>query len=415
MASHSSSPGGHPGLPISLIVWGAIGIALNVGIARFTYGVILPSLRRDLGVDNLAGGSLNAIHLAGYLIGTLVAPTLARRTGMPRLAMGAHLLVAAGALICAAAPSNAAGLAILTFGRVATGLGAGAGIVAILVLVFAAVPAQSRAFVSAAVWSGMGVAVIASGLALSWLSEPQIGWRATFAIAAAIAIGLVLTSPRVPSSIALTATSITGSGGFAARQLASRRWIFLTLGYLLFGIGYIAYSTFAGVRLAATQASVTLIGAAWTAFGFAAMVGAALTVVLLNAPRLKQFALIAALASGALGALIAVSDATVAALAGPLLVGLGLAATPSIVSAHIRDRCDADEYPAAFSLVSAALGLGQLVGPVAAGALADIFGAAIVPLFAASAYAAAAGFALLDIRWAVERKVIAGAPNDLRR
>ena len=385
-------------LPFGLIIWGAIGIALNVGIARFTYGVILPSLRRDLGVDNLAGGSLNAIHLAGYLIGTLVAPALARRTGMPRLATGAHLLVAAGALLCAAAPSNAAGLAVLTLGRLATGLGAGAGIVAILVLVFAAVPAQSRALVSAAVWSGMGVAVIASGLALSWLSEPQIGWRVTFVIAAAIAIGLTVTLPRAPPSIALPATSITGSGHFAVSQLASRRWIFLTLGYLLFGVGYIAYSTFAGVRLAASQASVTLIGAAWTAYGFAAMIGAALTVALVNTPRLRQFALIVALASGALGALIAVSDAPVAALTGPLLVGLGLAATPSIVTAYIRDRCNADEYPAAFSLVSAALGLGQLVGPIAAGALADLFGAAVVPLFAASAYAAAALFAWLDLK-----------------
>ena len=35
-------------LPLALIVWGAIGIALNVGLARFTYGVMLPSIRRDL-------------------------------------------------------------------------------------------------------------------------------------------------------------------------------------------------------------------------------------------------------------------------------------------------------------------------------------------------------------------------------
>lgn len=94
-------------LPLALIAWGTVGIALNVGAARFTYGVMLPSLRRDLGLDYFAGGTLNTIHLAGYLVGTLLTPSLARRTGMPALSKGAHLLVAAGALLCALAPGDA--------------------------------------------------------------------------------------------------------------------------------------------------------------------------------------------------------------------------------------------------------------------------------------------------------------------
>src|SRR5688500_11034407 len=90
-----------PRLPVALIVWAALSIALNIGIARFTYGVMLPSLRRDLALDYFLGGALNAVHLLGYLIGTLVAPKIARRIGMVKCSAVSHGLVAVGAVICA--------------------------------------------------------------------------------------------------------------------------------------------------------------------------------------------------------------------------------------------------------------------------------------------------------------------------
>ncbi len=385
---------------VRLIVWGVVAIALNVGLARFTYGVVLPSLRRDLGIDYLASGALNAVHLLGYLIGTLAAPALARRTSMPRLSVGAHLLVAAGAAACALAPiETALGYPVLALGRLATGLGAGAGIVAVLVLVFAAVSAGARPKVSAIVWSGMGVAIVASGFVAPWLSEPQIGWRSTFVVAAIMALGVALATPRrQPGDSPTTAVPAATADGFHAHDLMRSRWIYLIVSYLLFGIGYIAYSTFAGARLAATQASLALVSVTWIVFGFASIAGAALTIPIL-ASRAKRFTLTAALLAGGIGAFAAFGDSAQAALLGALLVGLGLAATPSLVTAFARERCTAEDYATVFSAMSAALGIGQLAGPVVAGALADLFGTAAVPLFAASAYLAAAGFALLDVGW----------------
>ena len=71
------------------------------------------------------------------------------------------------------------------------------------------------------------------------------------------------------------------------------------------------------------------------------------------------------------------SDAAGAALAGALLVGLGTGSTPTIVTTYARERCSAEDYALAFSVATAALGIGQLLGPLAAGALADRF-----PLYA---------------------------------
>lgn len=67
-------------LPLEVSVRGAIGIALNVELARFTYGVMLPSIRCDLGLNYFCSGNLNAVHLAGYLIGSLAAPSVIARS-----------------------------------------------------------------------------------------------------------------------------------------------------------------------------------------------------------------------------------------------------------------------------------------------------------------------------------------------
>ena len=62
----------------------------------------------------------------------------------------------------------------------------------------------------------------------------------------------------------------------------------------------------------------------------------------------------------------------------------------------VRARTTEATYPAMFTLVTAALGAGQLLGPFAAGALADHFGPVAIGLFAAANYAVGAALALSD-------------------
>jgi predicted MFS family arabinose efflux permease len=379
---------------IALVSWAALGVALNVGIARFTYGVMLPALQRDLSLAYFGGGALNSAHLLGYLAGTLAAPMLARRLGMPRLSRYAHALVALGALICALAPNSApSGPMLLALGRLGTGLGAGAGIVAILVIVLAAVPAASRSLASALVWSGMGFAVVLSGLAAGPLVEGAHGWRAAFAVSAALAALLALVFPPRGLRPAADEPAAACSG---LGQFLRARWSFLIGAYLMFGAGYIAWSTFAGARLAAIGAPLGAVSAMWIAFGAAMIAGSALSFAVLRIDRRRRFALVAALLAGALGALASWSDAPGAALAGALLVGLGTASTPTIVTTYARERCSAENYALAFSVATAALGIGQLLGPLAAGALADRLGVAAVALFAVAVYALGAALSLLD-------------------
>jgi MFS family permease len=361
-------------------------VALHVGMARFTYGVMLPALKRDLALDYLGGGALNAVHLLGYLAGTLAAPLLGRRLGMAALSRGAHALVAAGALACALAPAHAFGMALLAAGRFATGLGAGAAIVAILVIALAAVPAGARGTASALAWSGMGFAVVLSGAAAFWLVQTSAGWRIAFALAALIAAVLAL---RFPGRHAAPQAEAPAAG-FRSPGL------FLVAAYFMFGAAYIAYATFAGTRLAAAGAPIAAVSAMWIAFGAAMIAGSAASAAALRLEGRRRVALFAALVLGGLGAWASSSSAAGAALSGAFLVGAGLSATPTIVTAYVRERCAAHEYAQAFSFATAVMGIGQLLGPLAAGALADRFGVEAVALFALAVYAIGAGFAAVD-------------------
>jgi predicted MFS family arabinose efflux permease len=362
-------------------------VALHVGMARFTYGVMLPALKRDLALDYFGGGFFNSVHLLGYLAGTLAAPALGRRLGMPLASRAAHALVAAGALLCALAPASPFGAALLAAGRAATGLGAGAAIVAILIIAFAAVPVASRSMASALVWSGMGFAVVLSGLAAGALVQTGLGWRAAFLLAAALAALLAFAFPP---------PGTPGEGVEAAPAGFRSPGFFLVAAYLMFGAGYIAYATFAGTRLAAAGAPLAAVSGMWIAFGAAMIAGSALSFTVLRFEGRRKLALIMAMLFGAVGAGVSWSAGAGAALAGAILVGVGVTSTPTIVTAYVRERCSAAQYPQAFSFATAAMGVGQLLGPLAAGALADRFGVGAVVVFAAAVYGLGAVLAAVD-------------------
>ncbi len=382
-------------LPWRLLGWGALGVALHIGLARFGYGVVLPALRGEMGLGYTAGGVLNALHLGGYLAATLTSPALARRLGMARLARGAHVLVAAGALVCAAAPADPVlGPIVLGGGRLATGLGAGAAVIAILVTVLGGVAEAARARASVLIWTGMAAALLGCGVLVPLLLEPG-AWRLTFLAAAVLAVVLAVGFP-VPAGRATAGPA--GEAGFTLAAVATRRWAWLVATYLCFGAGYIAYATFAGARLAAAAAPVRVVAMTWITLALATLAGSLLTLAVLSHSRLRPLALPGAMALAAAGAAVGALAGAAAALAGALLVGLGFAATPALITAAARTRSSAADYARAFSIATAALGVGQLAGPVLAGALADTFGTQAAPLFGAAAYGLGALFAAIDCR-----------------
>ena len=59
----------------------SLAAAVSLGLARFSYAVLLPPMRDDLGWSYFTAGAMNTVTAAGYLGGALVAPALLASVG----------------------------------------------------------------------------------------------------------------------------------------------------------------------------------------------------------------------------------------------------------------------------------------------------------------------------------------------
>ena len=88
MPTHDHSPS-HP-LYTALAL--SLGAAVALGLSRFSYGLLLPPMRDDLGWSYLLAGAMNTFNALGYFLGALATPVLMRRLGVWRLLIAGSVL-----------------------------------------------------------------------------------------------------------------------------------------------------------------------------------------------------------------------------------------------------------------------------------------------------------------------------------
>ena len=62
--------------PWQVSVGGICGLVLTIGLARFAYTPLLPTLQAQTGLSDAGAGTLAAINYAGYMTGALTAAWL---------------------------------------------------------------------------------------------------------------------------------------------------------------------------------------------------------------------------------------------------------------------------------------------------------------------------------------------------
>jgi predicted MFS family arabinose efflux permease len=366
-----------------LLAVAMLAIGLDVGVARITYGVVLPAFARDLQLSLTAAGLLGTLHLIGYLLGTLASPTLNAKVSALALCRASHFVFACAMLVCGLASD----VTTMAAGRFVAGLAAGFGVFSIFLILFDATEPEKRSAAGSLVWSGIGVAIVASGLACGPILDGG-AWRLSFIVPAILALAVAVLIPRTASAARAQPKAADASPSRLA-ELTSGRWIFLIAAYFLFAAGYISYSTFAGVMLKGIGLSSGGVTWFWLMYGASSIAGAALGAALLSGGFARRIALSAALGSGAIGSLLVVHGENGSVFAASsVLVGLGSVATPAIVTFLIRNRTNDAAYPFFFTVGTASLGLGQLSGPAVGGLLADWFGLSAIGWFAAASYGA---------------------------
>jgi predicted MFS family arabinose efflux permease len=312
----------------------------------------------------------------------LASPSLNAKVGALALCRASHFVFACAMLVCGLTSD----ITTMAASRFVAGVAAGFGVFSIFLIVFDATKPEKRSAAGSFVWSGIGVAIVASGLASGPILDGG-AWRLSFIVPAALALAVAVFIPRTASAARTQPQAAAASPPWLA-ELISARWIFLVAAYFLFGAGYISYVTFAGVMLEGIGLSSVGVTWFWVIYGASSIAGAALGAALLSGAFARRIALSAALGSGAIGSLLAVHSENWSVSAASVLVGLGSVATPAIVTFLIRNRTSDAAYPFFFTVGTASLGLGQLCGPAVGGILADLFSPSAIGWFAAAIYGA---------------------------
>ena len=373
------------------LVVAALAVVADIGLARIGYGLVLPAIRRDLGGSYALYGAVAAVHLGGYLAGTLATPALLRtRERLPRITALAHVAVAVFVIASAFATSVFA----LAAARLAIGVASGFGIASALTDALERVEPQRRGFASAIAWSTTGLALVVSSPAGAWTLHEAARWRVATALWAVPAVLVAVLAWRLAPQ-----THHEEDPGedrpFRWLDLLRRSNLFFVASYAAFGLAYIAFVTFAVSAFAARGIAPNAVTAIWASCGIAAACGA-LAVGRVLSSAAHRWSLAIPMLCGGVGCLAANLPGAAGAAAGTIFVGLGLAATPAVASAFARERSDRATAARAFAAVTTVFGVGQLAGPLIAGAIADHFGLSAVPVYAGCVFLAGAVAAAID-------------------
>ena len=350
----------------------ALGAAVSLGLARFSYALLLPPMRADLGWSYTTAGAMNTVNAAGYLVGALLAPRwLARHDA--RALMLAGMLAAALLLAAHGLATHDAALYAL---RALTGVASaatfiGGGLLAAR-LGSGAAQAPERAppagLVLGIYYGGTGLGIVVSALlvpALVALAGPA-GWRWAWAGLGVVALLATALALRPTRAGAASATSTGARTDFDWRPLG-----FGLAAYLMFGFGYIGYMTFVITLLREQQLPAAQIVAFYVLLGIGVIASSWLWAGLLQRQR---GGLPLALLNGllALATLLPVLSAQpLVVFASGALFGSVFLSVVASTTALVRHNLPAAAWPggiAAFTIVFAA---GQIVGPTLVGWVAD--------------------------------------------
>jgi predicted MFS family arabinose efflux permease len=351
----------------------ALAAAVSLGLARFSYALLLPPMRADLGWSYTTAGAMNTVNAAGYLVGALLAPGWLRRFGARRtlLAGGfgsAVLLAAHGAVASDTALYLLRGLTGVASAATFVSGGLLAARLSGRVPAEAMRPAPSAGLVLGIYYGGTGVGIVISALLVPPLSAMpgahpwERAWIA-LGIAAAIATAITAAATRRLES---AHAAPSASERFVWRQFAPG-----LASYFMFGLGYIGYMTFVVTLLREQRLGSAAITVFYALLGLAVLGSSFVWAGLLQRQR----------GGGAmrlLNALLAVATVLpvlsahpVAVFASGILFGGVFLSVVASTTALVRHNLPAAAWPAGIAAFTIVFAAGQIVGPTLVGWVAD--------------------------------------------
>ena len=383
--------------PLPLVFGGIIALAAAIGIGRFVYTPILPPMEEGLGLTKSQAGFIASANFLGYLLGALAAST-------PRLP-GSRRTWLVGTLAVSALTTAAMGLTgampLFLLLRFVGGVASAFVLVFASALVLDRLIAAGRGDLAGLLFAGVGLGIAVSAALVSGLLYAGSDWRGLWLASGGLALAAVVAVfALVPDRGADVKASGSGKASGNQRALVS-----LIVAYGLFGFGYVITATFLVAIVRDAPEIRPLEPLIWIVVGLAGAPSVIFWSKVGARIGIPQAFVVACLveAVGVAASVLWISAAGVI-LAGILLGGTFMGITAlGLIEAR---RLTSGDPRRILALMTAAFGLGQIVGPSFAGVLFDISGSFLLPSMAA---AGALLVAALLVGWANTGRAAAGS------
>lgn len=380
-----------------ILAFGVLATLSALGLARFGYTMILPSMQKGLQLTSTEAGGLATGNFIGYLCMALGGGFLASHFSPRRVIVLSLVFIALTLLLT----GFSQGIASAALCRTLTGIASGGANVPMMGLLAAWFAPSRRGFAAGLAVSGSSLGLVLTGWLIPPILEaaPTEGWRyAWFAlsgIAFAIAgLGLFVLRNR-PADLSLrpvgahgeapSLNPLRGESSSWHSVYRSRVVWHLSLIYTAFGFSYIIYVTFFAKYLE-SELNYTreAAGYLWSVVGWNAMICGILWGWISDWLG-RRFALVlVSLGHVAAYLLFALHPSEGGLLISAVLFGITAWSIPAIMASACGDQMGVRLAPAALGLVTLFMGIGQALGPLVAGALEDGFGS-FVPAFVLAA------------------------------
>ena len=388
--------------PVRRIHYGWVILAVSVpvvfgslGLARFGYSVILPSMQASLGLTNTQAGGLATANLVGYLVFSIIGGALAARFGPRRIVTIGLILAGAGMVLTGLAQ----GFAPAAIWRALTGIGSGASNVPVMGLLSAWFAARRRGLASGIAVMGASLGLIVVGpLVPAILSAYggegwRVGWLLFGGVTLAVALVAYVLLRNRPGEKGLQPLGEETSlpppdpvrqpepGGAQLAKPGGLQWGLvyrspvvwhLGLVYSAFGFAYIIYMTFFTKFLISESGySQEAAGSLFMTMGWFTLLSGLMWGIVSDAIGRRGTMVMVYLVQAAAIVLFGLRPAPLGLTLSAVLFGLTAWSLPTIMAASCGDVFGPRLAPAALGFVTLFFGLGQASGPSVAGAMAD--------------------------------------------
>ncbi|MDD9993501.1 MAG: YbfB/YjiJ family MFS transporter [Rhodospirillales bacterium] len=372
----------HPAL---LALAGLLSLAVGIGIGRFAYTPILPYMTAGLDLGKSEAGLIASANYLGYLLGALAAAWRAAPGDARFWLLGA--LAVSG--LSTGAMTFTTSLGVFLFLRFVGGAAGALVMVLASSLVMDRLAAAGRDGWAAVMYAGVGSGIAISSLAVPAAATGDGDWQSPWffcgalCLALSVPVALLLPRPRAPAPA--TPDTGAGKGGNGLGRLITA--------YGLVGFGYVITATFVSDMVRADPVLQPAEHFVWLCVGLTAAPSVALW-----GWAGRRWGNERAFAVGCLIEAVGVALSVLGGGIWSILLATGLlggtfVGLTAIGLIEARHRAGGDPRRN-LALMTAAWGLGQMVGPTLAGVLFDALGGYLVPsLLAAAALAVAAALA----------------------